>query len=54
VRHGWHVAVAYVLGFAFFMMVEGWIPSPKRERGAVGPPAAVQPAKAPITPGTLR
>jgi Na+/H+ antiporter NhaD/arsenite permease-like protein len=54
VRHGWHVAVGYVLGFAFFMTVEGWIPTPKRERGAVGPPAAVQPAAGPTAPGTPR
>jgi Na+/H+ antiporter NhaD/arsenite permease-like protein len=47
VRHGWHVAVAYVLGFAVFMMVQGWHPTPKRERGATPPPAAVQPAAPP-------
>ena len=44
VRHGWHVAVGYVLGFAVFMMVQGWYPTPKRERGAEAPPAAAQPA----------
>ena len=42
VRHGWHVAVGYVLGFAVFMALVGWHPTPKRERGAEAPPAAVQ------------
>jgi Na+/H+ antiporter NhaD/arsenite permease-like protein len=44
VRHGWHVAVGYVLGFVVFMALVGWHPTPKRERGAETPPAAVQPA----------
>jgi Na+/H+ antiporter NhaD/arsenite permease-like protein len=44
VRHGWHVAGGYVLGFAVFMMVQGWHPGPKRERGAEAPPAAAVPA----------
>ncbi len=44
VRHGWHVAVGSVLGFLVFMMVVGWHPGPKRERGPAAPPAAVQPA----------
>ena len=44
VRHGWHIAVAYVLGFAVFMAVEGWHPGPKRERGAEDAPPAVQPS----------
>ena len=25
-RHGWHVALAYVIGFAVFMAVLGWNP----------------------------
>ena len=56
VRHGWHVAVGYVLGFAVFMMVQGWHPTPKRERGASAPPAAVQPAAPalPAAPGNPR
>ena len=36
VKNGWHVAVGYVLGFAVFMAVVGWHPSPKRERGVLG------------------
>ncbi len=30
VRHGWHVAVAYVLGFVVLMAVLGWHPTDKR------------------------
>ena len=44
VRHGWHIAVGYVLGFVVFMALVGWHPTPKRERGAPEPPAVVQPA----------
>ena len=52
VKSGWHVAVGYVLGFAVFMAVQGWHPTPKRERGAEAPAAVQQvtpapPAKAP-------
>ena len=43
VRSGWHVAVGYVIGFAVFMALVGWHPSPKRERGDA-PVAATQPA----------
>src|SRR5688500_6798204 len=53
VRHGWHIAVGYVLGFAVFMMVQGWYPTPKRERGATTPPAAVQPAAPKASPGGI-
>jgi Na+/H+ antiporter NhaD/arsenite permease-like protein len=44
VRHGWHIAVGYVLGFIVFMALVGWHPSPKRERGAPEPAAVVQPS----------
>ncbi len=27
-RHGWHVALAYVIGFAVFMLTIGWLPHP--------------------------
>ena len=30
VRHGWHVALAYVLGFFVFMLIVGWHPTDKR------------------------
>jgi Na+/H+ antiporter NhaD/arsenite permease-like protein len=48
-RHGWHVAVGYVLGFAILLVVWGWHPEPLRKGGAtVAPPAAVTaPAAAP-------
>jgi Na+/H+ antiporter NhaD/arsenite permease-like protein len=32
-RHGWHVAVAYVAGFVVLLMVLGWHPGPKRVKG---------------------
>src|SRR5688572_14735178 len=32
VRHGWHVALAYVAGFLVFMAVSGWHPTDKRGR----------------------
>ena len=44
VRHGWHLAVGYLLGFIVFMVLVGWHPGAKRERGAPEPPAVVQPA----------
>jgi Na+/H+ antiporter NhaD/arsenite permease-like protein len=53
VRHGWHVAVGYVLGFIVFMVLVGWHPTPKRERGATAPPAAVQPAAPSASPGGI-
>jgi Na+/H+ antiporter NhaD/arsenite permease-like protein len=45
-RHGWHVAVAYVVGFFVLLAVLGWQPHPKRTE-AVAPaavPAATLPA----------
>jgi len=44
-RHGWHVALAYVLGFAVMLAVTGWHPTPKRGHDPVaGPPASAVPA----------
>jgi len=34
--HGWHIAVAYVIGFSVFLAIVGWHPTPKRG----DPPAA--------------
>jgi Na+/H+ antiporter NhaD/arsenite permease-like protein len=34
-RHGWHVAVAYVIGFAIMMALSGWHPTPKGYTPAV-------------------
>jgi Na+/H+ antiporter NhaD/arsenite permease-like protein len=33
VRHGWHVALAYVVGFFVLLAVLGWHPDAKRPRG---------------------
>ena len=44
VRGGWHVALAYVIGFAFMLAVLGWHPDPK-VRGT--PKAATAPATVP-------
>jgi Na+/H+ antiporter NhaD/arsenite permease-like protein len=35
VRGGWHVAVAYVVGFAFMLIVLGWHPQPKHRSLAI-------------------
>jgi Na+/H+ antiporter NhaD/arsenite permease-like protein len=42
VRHGWHVAVGYVLGFFVLLVLLGWQPHEKRERGGAAPAAAQQ------------
>jgi hypothetical protein len=45
VRHGWHVTLAYMVGFAVLMLTLGWQPMPKRgELPAVDRPAATAPA----------
>ena len=35
VRHGWHVALAYVLGFFVFLLIAGWHPTDKRGQALV-------------------
>jgi hypothetical protein len=50
-RHGWHVAVAYVIGFFVLLAVTGWFPSPKRGHAPDAQPAA---AAAPVTPAPAR
>ena len=44
--HGWHVALAYVLGFFTLLLVLGWHPNPPHKAGAapIDPPAATAPA----------
>ncbi|MGH8731833.1 MAG: hypothetical protein ACREVF_08995, partial [Burkholderiales bacterium] len=37
-RHGWHVAVAYVLGFFVLLAVVGWQPGTTREASVPTPP----------------
>ena len=41
--HGWHVTVAYVIGFFVLLAVMGWHPTPKRGDPPMSPPAAQQP-----------
>ena len=44
-KHGWHVTVAYVVGFAVLLALMGWDPSPKRASApSAAPPAAIIPA----------
>jgi Na+/H+ antiporter NhaD/arsenite permease-like protein len=42
-RHGWHVILAYILGFATLMLVFGWNPHPHHKPGAVSAPASAHP-----------
>jgi Na+/H+ antiporter NhaD/arsenite permease-like protein len=51
VRHGWHVALAYVVGFAVMLAVTGWHPTPKRASAPVAQPPATS---APATPAPAR
>ncbi len=45
-RHGWHVPVAYVVGFLVLLMVLGWHPGPKRVKGQPVPlPPILQPLR---------
>jgi len=45
-RHGWHIAVAYVVGFLVLLMVLGWHPGPKRVKGQPVPlPPILQPLR---------
>ena len=46
VYHGWHVALAYVIGFLVLLAVMGWQPWPKRGDAPLAPTAA-QPGQAP-------
>jgi len=43
VYHGWHVTLAYVIGFCVLLAVSGWQPTPKRGDLPIVPPAAQQP-----------
>jgi hypothetical protein len=44
-KHGWHVAVGYVVGFLVLLAILGWHPTDKRGAKIAAPPAAVQPAR---------
>jgi Na+/H+ antiporter NhaD/arsenite permease-like protein len=52
VRGGWHVTLAYVIGFAVMLAVLGWFPQPKHEAPKSGGAVATAPAvlKAPVRP----
>ena len=45
VRHGWHVALAYVVGFLVMLMVAGWHPTEKGRSADQPSPAATQPQR---------
>jgi Na+/H+ antiporter NhaD/arsenite permease-like protein len=41
-RHGWHVAIGYVVGFFVMLLVLGWNPQERERLRQIEPPAAVQ------------
>jgi len=45
-RGGWHVAVAYVIGFALMLVVHGWAPDAPHRTSVQGAPAAEHPPAA--------
>jgi Na+/H+ antiporter NhaD/arsenite permease-like protein len=45
-RHGWHVAVAYVVGFFCLLILVGWHPQPLNKGGVAPVPATAAPAAA--------
>ena len=49
-RHGWFVAVAYVVGFFVMLALWGWQPTEKRSRQASRPPASLSAADAATGP----
>ncbi|HEX4858282.1 MAG TPA: citrate transporter, partial [Usitatibacteraceae bacterium] len=44
-RHGWHVTLAYVVGFFVMLAVLGWHADPPARRGAADTPVAAQPQR---------
>jgi Na+/H+ antiporter NhaD/arsenite permease-like protein len=46
-RHGWHVTLAYVLGFFVLLLTLGWHPTPEGHPTPADAPAAAAPAPAP-------
>jgi Na+/H+ antiporter NhaD/arsenite permease-like protein len=49
-RHGWHVAVAYVVGFFCLLILVGWHPQPLNKGGASAAPAPAVSTPAVATP----
>jgi hypothetical protein len=41
-RHGWHVALAYVVGFFVLLAVLGWNPHPIGQRAGAAPASATE------------
>jgi hypothetical protein len=41
-RHGWHIAVAYVIGYFVMLAAIGFHPGPITKAAAAAQPAAVQ------------
>jgi hypothetical protein len=44
-RHGWHVALAYVVGYFVMLAVLGWHADPAPRKGGIPEPAATTPAR---------
>ncbi|HET7546601.1 MAG TPA: citrate transporter [Usitatibacter sp.] len=44
-RHGWHVAIAYVVGFFVLLAAHGWEPHAQHARGTEHSPAVAAPAR---------
>jgi hypothetical protein len=42
VRHGWHVALAYVVGFVVMLALLGWNPHEPRKASAAASAAVTQ------------
>ena len=40
-RHGWHVAIAYVIGFFFMLAVLGWHADADHKKRVGAPPPAI-------------
>jgi Na+/H+ antiporter NhaD/arsenite permease-like protein len=40
-RHGWHIAIAYVIGFFVMLVLMGWHPHEKHKIGSASAPAVV-------------
>ncbi|HET9652332.1 MAG TPA: citrate transporter [Usitatibacter sp.] len=41
-RHGWHVALAYVVGFFVLLFLHGWAPHAQHSKGSAEPPPAME------------
>ena len=56
-RHGWHVALAYVVGFFVMLALLGWHPDPPHKRSggtATAPAASSAKVAEPVSPGPIR